>query len=71
MAKGLEKGDADWKVMFSRIDRDLAKEARDKVTARASDAAKFAHTKGKGKGKADGAAQKGGSGHGSAASSAA
>ena len=51
MAKALESGDPGWKTFFSKIDRDLAKEAKDKVTARGSEAAKGAQSKGWGKGK--------------------
>eukprot|EP00959_Pyramimonas_sp_CCMP1952_P212642 4449206-Pyramimonas_sp.AAC.1 len=30
MARALEGGDPDWKVYFTKVDRDLAKEAKDK-----------------------------------------
>ena len=66
MARALESGDPGWKVYFAKVDRDLAKEARDKVTAKAGEAAKTASGKtgggkaGNGKGKAEGLSSKGG-----------
>ncbi|CAK0878097.1 unnamed protein product [Prorocentrum cordatum] len=65
MARALESGDPSWKVYFAKVDRDLAKEAKDKVVTRAGEAVKGASGKvgggkasgGRGKlsGKADGA----------------
>ena len=52
MAKALEAGDPAWNVLFTKVDRDLAKEAKDKIMAKASETARFTHGKGDGKGKA-------------------
>eukprot|EP00959_Pyramimonas_sp_CCMP1952_P111037 2322961-Pyramimonas_sp.AAC.1 len=58
MAKALEAGDPSWNVYFTKIDRDIAKEAKDKIMAKFGEVARFTHGKGgSGKskqGKADG-----------------
>ncbi|CAK0864260.1 unnamed protein product, partial [Prorocentrum cordatum] len=51
MAKALERGDPDWNLHFTKVDADLAKQARSKVETRAAKAARALAGKGAGKGK--------------------
>ena len=50
MAKALERGDPAWKLYFTKVDTDLAKQAKSKVEARAAEAARTLAGKGAGKG---------------------
>ncbi|CAK0883899.1 unnamed protein product, partial [Prorocentrum cordatum] len=60
MAKALEKGDAGWKRLFSKVDMDRLREAKDKVTSRAAEAAKAASARGSGAAKGSSGGKGGG-----------
>ncbi|CAK0869431.1 unnamed protein product [Prorocentrum cordatum] len=50
MAKALERGDPDWRLYFTKVDADLAKQAKRKVEDRAAEAARTLAGKSAGKG---------------------
>ena len=60
MANAIEKGDDQWKKLFSVVDRDRVGRAKDMVTARASEAAAAKTPSGKGGGGHQGASSSNG-----------